>query len=106
MKIPFDIRKIDCFIEIGLLIVFSVFSWYFFSLSRDSYDYISLANHIKEGKFYYSNNEYSTVWPLGYSILVAAVSYLGLPLKLSLLSINLILFLSSYKLLEIGRAHV
>ncbi|MEI7486487.1 MAG: hypothetical protein WCJ72_03600, partial [Chryseobacterium sp.] len=80
-------------------IVFSVFSWYFFSLSRDSYDYISLANHIKEGKFYSSNNEYSTVWPLGYSILVAAVSYLGLPLKLSLLSINLILFISSYKLL-------
>lgn len=94
-----SVTTIDYLLEIGLLLVFSIFSWYFFSLSRDSYDYLSLANNIKEGRLYYSNNAYSTVWPLGYPLLIAAVSYLGLPLKLSLLSINLVLFVISYRLL-------
>lgn len=99
MSTFFNIKNGDFFLEIALLFLFSIFSWHFFSLSRDSYDYISLANNIKAGRFYYSNSEYSTVWPLGYPLLVALVSYLGLPLKLSLFGINLGLFISSYKLL-------
>ncbi|WP_139785412.1 hypothetical protein [Chryseobacterium phocaeense] len=92
-------KGLNYMMELGLVLLFSIYTYFFFSLSRDTYDYISLANYIKEGRFYYSNNEYSTVWPLGYPLLIAAVSYLGLPLKISLFSLSLSLFIASYKLL-------
>ncbi|WP_294250987.1 hypothetical protein [uncultured Chryseobacterium sp.] len=86
-------------LEITLLVLFSVYVWFFFYLSRDTYDYINLANSIKEGRLYYTRNGYSTVWPLGYPVIIALVSLIGLPLKVTLYIINLAVFIVSYKLL-------
>ncbi|MCX8522340.1 hypothetical protein OF897_00190 [Chryseobacterium formosus] len=99
MKKSLQSIKKDFVLEIFLLLVFSVFCWFFFSLSRDSYDYVNLANGIKDGKLYFSNGEYSTMWPLGYPIFIAFSSVFGIPFKISLFIINLVLFIISYKLL-------